>query len=180
MKIKNIVILAFVVLGFVACEEEEEPATFSQTQIFDIDNGVFNTNTYIEVADAHSGKKISRADVGNNYGFGYSYVLPDSLIGKDIAVNIDGWVRSGDLSSNCEFVVSASSKDSILLWQGCGVKNIMKAVNQWSNLNTVIIIPSTLTTKPNIKITLLAHNIDAKSFFDVDDLKVTFYEPTQP
>lgn len=177
MKNKILLLSMITSFFFISCQEEEEPALFKQTQIFDIDNGVFNTNTYVEGPDAHSGKRFSRADVGNNYGFFYSYILPDSLIGKNVAVDLNVWVRTGDLSNGCEFVVSASSKDSIILWQGSGVKNAIKAANEWTNVNTTVIISSELTAKPNFKITLLAHNGDAKSFFDVDDLKVTFYEP---
>lgn len=176
MKLTQLFIPVISALILTACQEEPEPLSFTQTQLFDIDHGVFNTNTYIDGPDAHSGKKFSRADIGNNYGFGYNYVLPDSLIGKDIAMDIDVWVRTGDITNGCEFVVSASSKDSIILWQGCGAPNAIKAANQWSNVISTVDIPSSLTSKPDFKITLLAHNGVAKSFFDVDDLKFTVYE----
>lgn len=176
MNIYKIIIAILIAFLLSACEEDKEPESFTQTQVFDIDNGVFNTNTFIEVSDAHSGKKISRADVGNNYGFGYSYLLPDSLIGKDISVDVDVWLRTGDISNNCEFIVSAKSRDSIVLWQGCGSKNFIKAPNQWFNVFSTINIPGSLTSLPDFKIISLAHNSDAKSYFDVDDLKITISE----
>lgn len=176
MKLKSILSLSVLSIFFIACQEEPEPLSFSQTQVFDIDHGVFNTNTFIEGPDAHSGKMFSRANAGNNFGFGYSYILPDSMAGKDVAVDIDVWVRTGDVANGCEFVVSASSKDSIVLWVGCGVPKVIKTANQWSNVISTVDIPSSLTSKPDFKITLLAHNGMAKSFFDVDDLKFTIYE----
>lgn len=176
MKLKSILSISLLSIFFIACQEEPEPNLFKQQLSFDIDNGVFNTNTYVDGNDAHSGKKFSRADVGNNFGFGYTYILPDSMVGKDIAVDVDAWVRTGDISNGCEFVVSASSKDSIVLWAGCGVPKVIKTANQWSNVIATVDLPAQLTAMPGFKITLLAHNGEAKSFFDVDDVKCAIYE----
>lgn len=178
MTLKKLAFFVIISFGLFSCMEESEPRLFRQTQIFDIDNGVFNTNSYIESGDAHSGKKISRADSGSNFGFGYSTFLPDSLVGKELAVDVDLWVRTGDLTNTCEFIVSANSNDSMLVWQGCGVKNSIKAPGEWSNVIYTVNFPSSLTSMPNFKISLLAHNIDAKSYFDIDDLKFTIYEKT--
>ncbi len=179
MKIKSLIAIPFLAFALLSCQEEEEPQLFSQAQIFDIDNGVFNTNSYIEAGDAHSGKKFSRADVGNNFGFGYAYNIPDSLAGKELFVDVDAWVRTGDVSNGCELILSASTKDSIVLWTGCGAKKVIQAPNQWSNVVATIAIPANLTALPNFKITVLAHNAEAKSYFDVDDLKFTVYEKAQ-
>lgn len=176
MKLKSLLSICLVTAIFISCQDEPEPSLFKQQLSFDIDNGVMNTNTYIEANDAHSGKKYSRADVGNNYGFGYTYFLPDSLIGKLISVDVNAWVRTGDLSNKCDLIVSASSRDSVLLWLGTGSDKVMTAPNQWSNVSSVINLSPELTSKPNLRIMILSHNMDAKSYFDVDDINVTIYE----
>src|SRR5574343_213113 len=177
MKLKQLFIPVISSLILTACQEEQEPKLFEQHLFFDIDNGVMNTNTYIEANDAHSGKKYSRADVGNNYGFGYTYFLPDSLVGKPVSVDINAWVRSGDLSNNCDLIFSASSNENSLLWVGIGSKNVLTSPNQWTNVTNTFNLGPEITSKPNLRIMVLSHNMDAKSYFDVDDIAVSIYEP---
>jgi hypothetical protein len=181
MKFNYFIPLLSLFLLFTSCEEDEQaPPLYKHALNFDIDHGVINPQSYIEVADAHSGKKISRADVGTNFGFGYSMSLPDSLTGRTVIIDVDGWVRTGDLSNGCELIVSANSRDSLMLWMGCGAKQLMKAPNEWTNVKHTVILNPNLTSKPDLIISILAHNVDAKSFFDVDDLKITFSEQGSP
>ncbi|HRD37550.1 MAG TPA: hypothetical protein PLC65_02860 [Bacteroidia bacterium] len=175
---KNLVILSFLTLiGFSSCEHDEsKTVSFAYQQNFDFDNGPFNYNTIIENPSAHSGNKICRVDSGFNYGFGYSYFLPDSLFGKEIVVNLDAWVRSGDLTNNADIIMSAFVGDSCKLWLGFGAKEFIKEPNKWTNVKGRFNLSPAITSAENLKITVMAHNIDAKSYFDVDDLKIMFTE----
>lgn len=165
-------ILLIPVLFFISCGDDEvKPIPFSQVEVFDMDHGVFGTNSIIEGADAHSGKKFSRADINNTYGIGYTYALPDSLQNDTISVNINAWVRKGDLTNSGEIVVSVGNKDSVFLWLPCSAKDVISNVNQWSQLERVINLPLNVTSREGLFITVMSTNLDGKSFFDVDDLR---------
>lgn len=153
-----------------------EVAPFRQVTNIDLDHGIFNYQTVIEGTDAHSGKKFARVDSASSFGLGYSYLIPDSLRGKVISVTIDAWTRTGDMSNNLDVVVSCTTNDSIALWTGCNAKEFMKNPNEWSNMVRNIIIPATITSAPNTYINVMMHNIDAKSYFDMDDLKIEYLE----
>ncbi len=174
---KHIFISFALVALLTSCvQQDENVQTFSYPLSFDFDNGVTNTSSYVFRDDAHSGRVISRADSGVNFGFSYIYAVPDSLIGRNLTLDIDAWVRTGDLNNNCELIVSAYTGDSLLLWQGCGVKSFLKAPNQWTNIRSSVGISPALTGNAGVKIKVLAHNVDAKSFFDVDDLNINLRE----
>lgn len=176
MKMKNLFVLLATIMFLISCEEEVSPPKYKYIQNLDLDHGLLNYQSYINGDDAHSGRFFSRADSAINFGFFYSYIIPDSLIGKNLFVNVDAWVRNGDLSNQCEFIVSAKSKDSLLLWQSCDVRQTIKAANEWVNIKKIVSLPSSMTSLPNFRVDLLAHNIDAKSYFDVDDVNITFFE----
>ncbi len=159
----------------VSCSSEPVKEKYRHVETIDFDKSFLNLNTLIE-GDAHTGKKFSRADVGNNFGFGYTYAIPDSLKGKDLVVSINAWVRTGDLGNNCDLVLSCTSSDSILLWTGCGIKESLKNPNEWTLISKTIPVNANLTAKNNFFINVLGHNIDAKSFFDIDDLVVEYKE----
>lgn len=178
MKHKLLAILCLIFFVFSSCEQEEEllSQNFSYTQVFDMDNGVTNTTSYIEGNNAHSGKWFSRTDSSVNFGFGYSYILPDSLMGRAVDLSVEGWVRTGDIKNNCELVISVSTPDSLYIWVGCDVKNAIKNPNEWTFVSNSFRVGPEITSKPNLKFTILAHNVDAKSYFDVDDVKLSIKE----
>jgi hypothetical protein len=171
----NIGSVALFVSVLISCSEEISTQKYRHVETIDLDHGLFNLHTIIE-GDAHSGKKFSRADVGNNFGLGYSLALPDTLIGKSMAVNVSGWTRTGDLSNGCDLVLTVTSNDSILLWSGCMAKEVMKNPNEWSFVSKEFVLPTEMTSKNNVYINVMAHNVEAKSFFDVDDIKVEYKE----
>lgn len=174
---KKLLTLAIISLFLIGCEDEEAvQSKFKHTQNLDFDHGLLNYQSYRDGDDAHSGRIFSRADSAVNFGFWYSYIIPDSLIGKNIFVDMDAWVRTGNISNFCEIIVSVRSNDSLMLWQGCGVRDIIKAPNEWANVKGLVSIPSSMTSKNNLCISILAHNIDAKSYFDVDDARIVFFE----
>jgi hypothetical protein len=178
MKKIALTILSLLTLGLIiiSCEGGEiKKETFKHKETIDMDHGLFNYNSIIE-GDAHSGKKFSRANAGNNFSLGYSYQLPDSLKGKSIAVNVTGWVRTGDLTNTCDIAVTATSNDSILLWTGCNIKEFIKNANEWTQISRSITFTPDITSKGNVYFNVMGHNIDAKSFFDMDDLNVEYVE----
>jgi hypothetical protein len=70
-------------------------------------------------------------------------------------------------------IVSVKSGDSLLIWQGLGVKNAIKNANEWTNAKGFVLIPPTMTNLGQMTISVLAHNVDGKSFFDVDDCQIS-------
>lgn len=173
---KKLLALAIISFFLTNCEDEAGPSKYKYVQNLDFDHGLLNYPSYRDGADAHSGRIFSRADSAVNFGFGYSYTIPDSLVGKNLFIDIDAWVRTGNIANFCELIVSARSGDSLMLWQGCGARETIKAPNEWANIKRLIALPSGMTSKKNFSVVILAHNIDAKSYFDVDDAKLTFFE----
>lgn len=162
---------------FVTCvNEEPKPETFSHYANFDFDRGLFNTQTIIEGNDAHSGTKYSRATTGNNFGIGFSYSLPDSLKGKQVYVSVNAWTRTGDVANANDIILSLTKNDSILLWVNCNFREFLKNANEWTDCKRIISLPSNLTDLDNVFINVMAHNIDAKTYFDVDDLSIRYFE----
>ncbi|MCD6066797.1 MAG: hypothetical protein K0S33_1623 [Bacteroidetes bacterium] len=158
------------------CGSTPESAPFRQVENIDPDHWIYNYNTVIEGADGHTGKKFSRADSANSFGIGYSYLIPDSMKGKAFSVTVDAWVRSGDLSHVCDIALTCTSNDSITLWTGCGAKEFLKNPNEWTQVIRTITVPADITSKNNTYINVISHNIDQRSFFDVDDMKIEYRE----
>lgn len=172
MNMKKIFLALVAPVILMSCEGGEEHVNlFRHVEKLDIDHGVLGWNTYME-GDAHSGNLFSRTGPGANFGFGYNYVLPDSLKGETVVVDVNAWVRSGDLSNNCELIISAAGRDSLLLWQGLGIRNAIKNANEWTNVKGTAILPAHMTYLNPFIVKVMAHNIDAKSYLDVDDCEI--------
>jgi hypothetical protein len=171
--------LILILLLITSCDDEgvkSEP--FKQIVNLNMDN-FNNLNCIVESAEAHSGKKICHLDSGQIYGFYYSFNIPDSLIGKDISVALDSWVKTGKLENKCALVCSVTNqKDSILNWQSIDAMTFIKQPHQWSNLSCNFIIPANLIVFDS-RINVMCYNTIAASYFDVDDLQVIFSEKTQ-
>jgi len=84
--------------------------------------------------------------------------------------------QQGDLTNNADIIMSAFVGDSCKLWLGFGAKEFIKEPNKWTNVKGRFNLSPAITSAENLKITVMAHNIDAKSYFDVDDLKIMFTE----
>lgn len=171
-------LIAFAVcLGFclVSCDNAPQ-ATFKHVETLDWDHGIINPNMIVS-GNAHSGNKFGRADTGQTFGPGYSYKIPDSLIGHNINVKIDGWVRSNNLDNNYDLILSCSAGDSLMVWNGLGIKDVIKTPNEWVNFSKSFSLTTQNTNLPNTYISVIIHNIDAGSIVDLDDLIITYTEP---
>ncbi len=163
---------------FIGCsgDEEAKPASFKMNVNLNMDN-YNNLGCAVESPNAHSGKKICHLDSGVNFGFYYTFKIPDSLIGKALSVSIDSWIRSGKKENECGVVCTVNNaKDSLLLWHGLDGKAVITQPNEWSNLSGTFIIPSNMMIS-GYKINIMCYNSQASSYFDVDDLDVQFSEP---
>lgn len=172
MKIKLLIAASLLVLLYSCSDEESVKIPFRHVEVMDMDHGVFNVNTIIEGDNPHSGKKFSRTDSLNAYGIGYTYMIPDSLRNDTITLNVNAWVRKGDLNDNGDIVVSVSNKDSILVWLGCDAKSAVSSVNTWSQIDRSFRLPINVTSRENIFITIMSFNNAAHKNFDVDDLVI--------
>lgn len=170
MKIKFLIAAGFLVLLYSCSDEEAVKVSFRHVEVMDMDHGVFNTASIIEGDAPHSGKKFSHTDSLNAYGIGYTYVIPDSLRNDTITLNVNAWVRKGDLNDNGDIVVSLTNKDSILLWLGCDAKNVVTAINTWSQIDKTFKLPINITSREGVYLNVMSFNNGAKKNFDVDDL----------
>jgi len=181
MKAKIYIFTCLVLTCFFICcsgDDEIEPAPFNMNVNLNMDN--FNNLGYVvESPNAHSGKKICHLDSGVNFGFYYSLNVPDSLIGKPLKISIDSWIRSGKKDNECGITCSVNSaKDSLMFWNGLDGRAVMAQPNEWSNLTGSFILPSNVMI-PGAKINIMCYNVQASSYFDVDDLNVQFSEPNK-
>jgi len=169
--------LSIIIFLFVSCGDDEiQSAPFNQSINLNMDN-FNNMITIVESASAHSGKKICHLDSGQNYGFYYTLNIPDSLIGKDLVVSIDSWVRTGKKDNKCGIICSVvNAKDSILQWQSLEASTVVAQPNEWANLNGNIVVPGNLMIFGS-KVNVMCFNSQGASYFDVDDLKITYSEP---
>lgn len=159
-------------------DDEMISAPFKHSVNLNMDN-FNNMVTVVESPNAHSGKKICHLDSGQNYGFFYSINVHDSLIGKEISILVDSWVRTGKVENKCGLVCTVTNnKDSILTWQAIDADDFIKQPNEWSNLNGKFILPGNLI-KFGSKINVMCYNAKASSYFDVDDLNVAYSENEQ-
>ena len=81
-------------------------------------------------------------------------------------------MRSGDVTNHNDIIVSLTKRDSILFWGECVAKEFIKDPDRWCEVERTICLPINLTSKGDVFINIMAHNADAKSYFDVDDLKI--------
>jgi hypothetical protein len=167
--------LAFTILLSSCGDDAVESQPFKQSINFNMDN-LGNLNTLVENPNAHSGKKICHLDSGITYGFYYTFNIPDSLAGRTISCSIDAWARTGKLDNDCTIACSvASEKDSSLAWTTVEALPFIKAPNEWTNINGSFVFPGNIIVFGG-KINILCINSKASSYFDIDDLKVSFTE----
>lgn len=167
------VLICFFIAG--CGDDNVESAAFKHSINLTMDN-LRNLYTIVESPNAHSGKKICRVDSGQHYGLIYTINVPDSIVEKEISVSIDAWVRTGSKDNNCAIVCSVTNaKDSILYWQELSALTVINQPNEWSNLGGNLTIPSSAIPF-NTKINVFCFNGSARSYFEVDDLNVTFTE----
>lgn len=168
--------VTLVIALFMGCGDDDvKPAPYKYSMNLNMDN-YNNMLNVVESPNAHSGKKICHLDSGQNYGFFYTLNIPDSLIGKEFSVSVDSWVRSGKKDNKCGIICSVTSaKDSILVWESLEASTVIAQPNEWANLSGKIIIPPTAMMF-GAKINVMCFNSQAASYFDVDDLNVTYAE----
>jgi hypothetical protein len=177
MKTKNLFAIAFALAStiiFSSCGDDAiEPTSFRQSLDFNMDN-IGGLQTILESSTAHSGKKICHVDSGSVYGFYYTFNIPDSLAGHAVTCSIDAWARTGKLDNACSIACSVSSeKDSVLVWTTIDALSFIKTPNEWANVNGTFVFPGNVIVFGG-KINILCLNDKASSYFDVDDLKVTY------
>lgn len=179
MKTKIHLLFSFIIIAvfLTGCGDYDMPtAPFRQSVNLNMDN-YNNLITVIESPNAHSGKKICHLDSGQIYGFIYTLNIPDSLIGKDLDVSIDSWVRTGKKDNQCSIICSViNPKDSILMWNVFDASKVIVQPNEWANLYDKVVIPGNLMVFGG-RINIMCFNSQASSYFDVDDLNMTFSEP---
>lgn len=174
MNFKNLIALfALGVLMWSCGDDQVSVPRFRQSIQLDMDN-IANYNTVRPDPAPHSGHSICHVDSGSNFGVCYVFSIPDSLVGRQISVDMNAWIRTGNLQNNCDIICSVTQGDKIKQWTGLSNKKL-QAPNEWTSVSGSALVNDSLM-KPDTKISIIVQNTDAKSYMDVDDLNINFSE----
>lgn len=163
----------------VSCDDEPvviEKKNYIETKIITVED---TTEKFTRIeGDAHSGKGFSRADSVNRYGTGITYNIHDSLIGKDLRLNINMWARSGN-PGNHVFAVALHEGDNIKHWAQIDLKNHIAELNKWTNVIDSLSIPGTAISNKGMVLKIYSLNPDGISNLDTDDIEIKFNSVTK-
>jgi hypothetical protein len=164
-------------LVFTSCSEpkEVEKYTILEKRVYGAEDSIVDQYSRIK-GDGHAGSYFSRTDSTNQYGIGTFFIINDTMINKDLRINIDAWFRANKVAPGYVFAIALHDGDKVALWQEIDVKKQMKAENAWTNVVDSITIPAASINKPGLILKAFAYNAhtDKSIVFDGDDLQITF------
>lgn len=126
--------------------------------------------------NAHGGNYYAHTDSSNAYGAGNSFSIPDSLLNKDIRVNISIWARQGDFNEENQMAISLEEGSNIIQWGGISFSNHINETKKWINVVDSFTFPASLINKPGLVIKVFPYNPGGTSYMDVDDAEILIYK----
>ncbi len=174
-------ILFFTSLFFISCDikkEIKQSGYFFDFETDSVDACWIALNTRIKT-ESYSGQWCTTVNKDSQYGGGYAGNYPDSLQGRNIAMNFSCWVKAPDLQSNVNIAIALSVGDSVIFWNSVEIKKVLKEVNKWEKLEQTINFPASHTLK-NVAFKLFLWSADGKSEGYMDDLSISFNEMETP
>lgn len=126
--------------------------------------------------DAHGGKYFAHTDTSNIYGAGTLFNIPDSLLQKDIRVNVNLWVREGDFNKQTQLAISLEDGTNIIQWSSVVFANHVNETQKWINVKDSITFPGSLINKTGLLIKIFPHNPEGTSYMDIDDTEVSIFK----
>lgn len=129
--------------------------------------------------DAASGSYFVHMDKAAQFGAGYFFKIPDSLVNKHIRVIIECKARKKHSGSGQTIVVSLQPDNTIVnLWTSLDMDVLINKKNQWVTVSDSTQITPEQNNKPGNEIRVFGFNSNQQSYLDYDDLKITYKEIT--
>ena len=155
---------------------------YSQTYTNALEDSTFNniwigTHT-IDSGFSHSGFHYSLTDSSQAYGLGVEMYFPEGIKGKNVKVEIEGWVKSSKENAYSSFVFTLEKDGKNIFWKGIPLTEVLKEKNKWFVFSDTLSFPSNLTSTAKIKAFLW--NAGQKHKVGIDDLKISFKEKGNP
>ena len=174
LKLVGIICLSITGLITPSCEgtTEIEKVTFLEKRVLDAEDTV--SRSAMVQGDAHSGKYFSRTSGANQYGMGTVFKITDSLVGKDLRVCVDFWVRTNNSQPQQSFAVALHDGDNVISWNEIMINKKQIPINQWVNVKDSITIPAYLISKAGLNVIAYPFNPKGIAVFDTDDITLIF------
>ncbi len=139
--------------------------------IFDLSGEVINTAPQQLVIDENNpNNKYIRIDSTLVYGFGLSYVIPDSLKESDLKIIVRGKMRESAGFNGGIAITMVNLKDSIILWDEFKSVKYMTELNKWVPFKDSTIIYKGYNSLSVKALKIFPFMNKGKGTFDVDDL----------
>lgn len=116
--------------------------------------------------------KYIRIDSTVVYGFGITYLIPDSIKDSDIKLIINGKMRESD-NNNGSIAISINDfKDSLVYWTQLSSTNYIRVLNNWGEFRDSLIIPKSINNSKTKVLKIFPFKNRGKGTYDVDDLVI--------
>lgn len=174
MKIINLLrILPLLGLFFISCNDEEANNTGKAKINFDLSGEVIQGGQHLLLHDEKDpNNKYIRIDSSIIYGFGITYLIPDSLKDIDLKLILNGKMRESDNYNGSIAVSITSDKDSLLYWAQFSSEKYIKQLNSWGEFNDSAIVPKTINNHTAKILKVFPFKNRGKGTFDVDELVI--------
>jgi len=174
MKTKLVTIAGTILIGlfFFQCKEPvKEKVDFIKSWQFSFEDSI--PGVYIVKDGAAEGKSFTRTNNQFNFSAGLVFPLPDSLIGKDLRVNVDCFIRKGESNARHALVVSFQNPDTTIFWNTFEADSVTNEKDKWVRLVDSTQISAQLNNKKGVELRVFGWNATGTSYFDIDGLKIT-------
>lgn len=111
-----------------------------------------------------------RIDSALVFGFGFSYIIPDSLKDSDLKIIASGKMRESDNFKGSVAITLSNTKDSTLFWDALKSENHLKELNKWVPFKDSTIIYKQTNNSSAKTLKAFTFKNQGKGTFDVDDL----------
>lgn len=106
------------------------------------------------------------------FGFGFSFIIPDSLKDSDLKIIATGKMRESDNYKGCVAITLSNAKDSTLYWETLKSENHVTETNKWFVFRDSTMIYKQTNNLSAKTLKAFTFKNSGKGTFDVDDLVI--------
>ncbi len=121
---------------------------------------------------SESGNGYARSDSAHIYSQGLEWILPDTLIAKDLRVVFEADMRTGTSHSGHSFIMSIQTADTILQWNGFKVNDYILGDEKWDHLIDSIDLTTAIAKNRKTAIRFFAMKNNSPSYVEMDNLHI--------
>lgn len=165
------ILSVFMAFAMFSCKNNEPKPYLTVAKFFE-DFEKDTTVPYLTKGTAYSGKSFIHADSTNQYPYGHTFELPDSLKNTNLKVYVNALVRTGIKNPRASFAVTINGKDSSFIWKEMFMTPQLYNVNQWNIFSDSISIPKEEASYLPLKLNVFSFFTDGKTFLDIDDVSI--------